>query len=125
MLKSLDVTREQLIDIAILVGTDFNEGVKGIGPKKALALIKEKGLEKATEEEGFTFEVDPNDVRNVFLKPELTKDYKLKWSDYSPEKILEILSERHEFSEERINSSLEKLEKASHAKDQQSLDKWL
>ncbi|MEM3470332.1 MAG: flap endonuclease-1, partial [Thermoproteota archaeon] len=42
-LKSLSITREQLIDIALLVGTDYTEGVKGIGPKRALELIR-KGM---------------------------------------------------------------------------------
>src|SRR5205814_7559516 len=40
-LEHLGLTREQLIDVAILVGTDFNEGVKGIGPKTAVKRIRE------------------------------------------------------------------------------------
>src|SRR5689334_20805660 len=43
MLADYGITREQLIDLAMLVGTDFNEGVKGIGPKKALKLVKDFG----------------------------------------------------------------------------------
>ncbi|MCD6240643.1 flap endonuclease-1, partial [Candidatus Bathyarchaeota archaeon] len=37
------ISHEQLVDLAILIGTDFNEGIKGIGPKKALKLIKTYG----------------------------------------------------------------------------------
>ncbi|MEM3723883.1 MAG: flap endonuclease-1, partial [Candidatus Hadarchaeales archaeon] len=60
VLKSLEITREQLIDIGILIGTDYNEGVKGIGPKKALELVKKEGsLEKILKTEiGEKFEVD-------------------------------------------------------------------
>src|SRR2546429_7794984 len=43
MLAHYNITREQLIDLAILIGTDFNEGIKGIGPKKALKLVSEFG----------------------------------------------------------------------------------
>ncbi len=43
LLKALEVSREQLIDLAILVGTDFNHGIKGVGPKTALKLIKKYG----------------------------------------------------------------------------------
>ena len=39
-LSKIKITREQLIDLAILIGTDFNEGIKGIGPKKALKLLR-------------------------------------------------------------------------------------
>src|SRR4030095_5874084 len=41
LLHHYRLTRQQLIDLAILVGTDFNEGVKGVGPKKALKLVSE------------------------------------------------------------------------------------
>src|SRR3989440_12078856 len=40
-LALLGISREQLVDLAILVGTDFNQGVKGIGPKTALKLVRE------------------------------------------------------------------------------------
>src|SRR5213594_1465217 len=42
-LVKLELTREQLVDLAILIGTDFNFGIKGIGPKKALALVRKHG----------------------------------------------------------------------------------
>ena len=49
-LASMDINQKQLVDMAILIGTDFNEGVKGIGPKKSLDLIKKTGdIEKALE----------------------------------------------------------------------------
>jgi len=51
VLAELSLTREQLIDVGILLGTDFNpEGFEGIGPKKALKIIKEAGSLKAAFE---------------------------------------------------------------------------
>jgi hypothetical protein len=35
LLRAWGVTREQMVDLALLVGTDFNEGIKGIRPKTA------------------------------------------------------------------------------------------
>src|SRR5687768_10894997 len=43
LLAGWGITRESLVDLAMLVGTDFNEGIKGIGPKKALALVQRHG----------------------------------------------------------------------------------
>jgi len=40
LLNSLKITRQQLVDIAILVGTDYNEGIEKVGPKRALYLVK-------------------------------------------------------------------------------------
>ena len=43
LLEGWGITREGLVDLALLVGTDFNNGIKGIGPKKALKLIQQHG----------------------------------------------------------------------------------
>jgi len=118
ILNALGITRENLIEIGIMVGTDFNPGIKGIGPKKALKQIQEKDWKE------LEYQVEPEQVKNIFLKPEIKKDYTLNWTEPKIEKILEILSEKHEFSRERIENAIKRLEKAAHAKDQQSLEKW-
>ncbi|HIJ98763.1 TPA: flap endonuclease-1 [archaeon] len=123
-IKEIEVTREQLIEMGILIGTDFNEGVKGIGPKKSLAHIKEKSLKEWIKEGKFEFEVDVEVLKKIFLKPEITKNYSLNWQPYDQEKLIEILHEKHDFSKERIENALEKLEKSRGAKDQKSLQEW-
>ena len=40
LLENLEITREQLIEMGILIGVDFFPGIKGIGQHKALELIK-------------------------------------------------------------------------------------
>ena len=120
-LKELKISREQLIEMGILIGTDFNEGVKGIGPKKALQHISQKPLKEWIKDGKFSFEVDFEVLKKIFLKPEITKSYKLDWKPYSPELLIEILHEKHDFSKERIENALEKLEKSRGAKDQKSL----
>ena len=126
LLKELGITREQLVDIGILVGTDFNAGIKGIGPKRALELVKEHGSIKriARTELGEKFEVDPLEVREIFLKPNVSSKYGLKWRDPDPERIKEFLCEEHDFSESRVQTGIEKFLKGQKEKEQVSLEKW-
>jgi len=118
VLKELDVTQEQLIEIGVMVGTDFNPGIKGIGPKKALKAVKE-GTWKEHD-----FGIDPEIVKKIFEKPEVTKEYTLKWGSPDLDKLQEFLHEKHDFSKERIEHTYEKLEAAGRAKNQSSLEDW-
>ena len=69
-----DLTWEQLIDVAILCGTDFNEGVDGVGPKTAVSLVQDHGdLYGALEAEGATIE-HADRIRDLFLDPAVTDD---------------------------------------------------
>lgn len=116
LLSSLKVTREQLIDIAILIGTDYNpDGVKGVGPKTAYQLIKTYGnLERAIKTlPGAKFPVPPEEIRKLFLNPQVTDSYSLEWRDPDPDRIVELLVKEFEFSEERVRSAIERLLKAS------------
>ena len=111
-LKTLEITHKQLVDMAILIGTDFNNGVMGIGPKKSLKLIKEKGnLEKVLSSANFKDApsiTEVEEIRKIFLEPKVTDDYTLNWSKPDNEKVLGILCDEHQFSRERIEPILEK-----------------
>ncbi len=125
-LEKLGITREQLIDIAILIGTDFNEGVKGIGPKKALKLIKIYGrienLPKMIREK---LPSNIDEIRNIFLKPKVVKDYDVSLKPVNEKKLIEFLCEEHDFSEERVNLIIERLKKIRRESTQKSLVEWL
>ncbi|HDI12498.1 MAG TPA: flap endonuclease-1 [Hadesarchaea archaeon] len=125
-LERLEVSREQLVDVGILVGTDYNGGIKGIGPKKALELVKEKGsiLEIVKTELGEKFEVDPVEVREIFLKPNVTDKYQVRWARPDPEGIKKFLCDEHDFSESRVQTGIDKLVKGLGAHGQTSLEKW-
>jgi flap endonuclease-1 len=125
-LRSLELSREQLIGIGILVGTDYNDGIKGIGPKKALELLKKHGsFEKVVKGElGKKFEVDPLAVYEIFLNPDVTNDYELRWGDPDPEGIKGFLCDEHDFSESRVQTGVEKLMKGKAQRGQTSLDRW-
>ena len=128
VLKELDVTREQFIDVAMLVGTDFNpEGVKGIGPKTALKLIKKHGsLEEALPElKDATFPVEPRIIREIFLHPKVTDNYKLEWKQPNIDGVVEFLCRERDFSEDRVSKSLKKMtEGIKEAKSKTTLESW-
>ncbi len=125
-LAELGVTREQLVDIGVLIGTDFNGGIKGIGPKKALELVKKQGsiMEIAKTELGDKFEVDPVEVRDIFLKPNVTDDYQVRWGDPDPAAIKKFLCDEYDFSEERVQSGIDKLTKGKAERGQARLEQW-
>lgn len=128
LLRELGVTREQLIDIGILVGTDFNpEGVKGIGPKRALQLIKKYGsLEAALPHlEGAAFPCPIERIREIFLNPLVTDDYLLEWGPPAEDGIVEFLCEEHDFNKDRVKKAIEKLWRGvKKLEETTTLDKW-
>jgi flap endonuclease-1 len=126
IMDELGITREQLIDVGILVGTDYNEGIKGIGPKKALELVKKFGsIEEIIKTElGEKFEVDPLEVKGIFLNPNVTDKYEIKWGEPDPEGIKKFLCDEHDFSESRVESGIEKLMKGSKERGQVSIERW-
>ncbi|MEE9594207.1 MAG: flap endonuclease-1, partial [Candidatus Hydrothermarchaeales archaeon] len=93
VLSGLGITRDQLIDIAILIGTDFNpKGVGGIGPKKALALVKEYGsAESGLAKKGIEFDFDVDEIKEIFLGSYHTDDYELVWQSADEASILDFL----------------------------------
>ncbi|HEV8594516.1 MAG TPA: flap endonuclease-1 [Thermoplasmata archaeon] len=124
-LRALGLTREQLVDLAILIGTDFNEGIKGIGPKKARALITKHGtLEAALHTTSATIE-HANEIRDIFLRPNVTDAYELAWTDPDPEGVKRMLVDEHDFTEERIESALAKVLEARKKAGQRALDQFL
>jgi flap endonuclease-1 len=125
LLESLEITREQLVDIGLLVGTDYSPQVKGVGPKTALKIVKEYGsLEKAVEKGVVEIDFDYNAVRKLFLNPAVTDSYVLEWKPPVEERVYEILVEEFDFSRERVAKALEGLRKAV-ARKSSSLDAFL
>ena len=124
-LKSLGITHKQLVDMAILIGTDFNDGVKGIGPKKSLNLIKKNGnvenaLATIGSENPPTME-EIKEIRKIFLEPKVTDDYSLNWPGPDNEAVLKILCNRHQFTKERVDPLLEKYSNVENMMKQKTL----
>src|SRR5687767_8668213 len=80
-LAHYSISREQLVDLAILIGTDFNEGVKGIGPKKALKLVSDYGaIDNMPADLREALGPVVSEIRQLFLKPEVTEDYEIAFN---------------------------------------------
>jgi len=114
-LNELKIDLHGLIDVAILVGTDFNEGIKGIGPKTAVKVVQEGNFSEYEDKIPRL-----SSVKNIFVKPAITNNYTLEWGQMNLDKIREILCGRHDFSENRLNSALG-LNKSQTDKQQASL----
>jgi len=127
VLSELEITQEQLIDIGILLGTDFNpEGVKGVGPKTALKLIKEHGsLEEALKhlDKEVFFPVKPEKIRKWFLKPKITDNYVLEKHEPDFEGTIDFLCNERDFSKDRVSKALKKLTQRKKAIDEEEKKK--
>jgi flap endonuclease-1 len=128
VLKECGITYEQLVDVGILIGTDFNpEGVRGLGPKTALKLIKEHGsIENALPYiKNADFPVDPQQIREIFLKPKVTDNYKIEWKEPDVEGVVNFICRERDFSEDRVRKALEKMQKGiTKLKGKTTLEKW-
>ena len=122
VLRQLNITREELVDMGILIGTDFCEGLKGVGAKTALKLAHKGQLkEKLAElQEQSTHDLD--EVRELFLNHNVNTDYKIKWEKPNKDQLIEFLSYEHGFSQDRVSKAADKLKNLSST--QGSLDAW-
>lgn len=126
VLKALGIDRRKLVWIGILIGTDFNEKFPNIGPKTALKLVKEfDSFEEIIKKTGFKPEFDYREVEDIFLKPKIIKDYKIEFKQPDKSKVKEFLCEKHDFSRDRVENALKKLEQALEERGWQSkLETW-
>jgi len=126
-LSSYGITREQLIDTAILIGTDFNRGVRGIGPKKALGLIKNYGkIENLSSEiKGVLDSQNYHEVRKFFSEPKVTTDYTLEYGNLQEDELYRFLCDQRDFSRERVDTVVSRMKMFYQSKKQVELKGWL
>ncbi len=132
VLNFLEINLDQLICIGILCGTDYNPGgVRGIGPKRALTIVKTYKQpvlifdslpvrERIAEMEMRAENFDWKEIFELFHKPNVEHKTEIKFPKLDTEKIREIL-QRREFSNERINKQIERLSKAESQSKQKKL----
>ncbi len=129
LLRTLGITQEQLIELGILVGTDYNPGgVEGFGSKSALKLIKKHGDGKSVlatvDSSRFDFMFD--EVKSLFTHPKVRSDYSLNWDLPDVDGVISLLCGEHDFSEDRVRKTLTEVSSGIGiiAKDS-TLDGWL
>ena len=121
----MGLSAEELVDVGILIGTDFNpDGFERIGPKTALKMIKEhRKLEDIPQIQEQLAEIDYEQIRKIFLEPEIAKIDEIKFHDVDHDGIVRYLSDERSFSPDRVQTSLNRLKKALEKKSQ-NLDQW-
>jgi flap endonuclease-1 len=124
-LETLGLSRDQLIDVAILVGTDFNRGVKGIGPKRTVKLIKMYGLIERLPLDLQARLAGYQGVRELFLSPPVTDNYRVEFSPVRVDELYEFLCEERGFSRDRVNLVVRRMGAANLEGMQVDMDRWL
>ena len=125
VLDALGLTREKLIDVGILIGTDFNpNGFERIGPKTAIKMIrKHSRLEDVPQIQEQLQKIDFEQIREIFLNPKVTDVNKIVFEKVDYEAITGYLVKERSFSNDRVNSTLNRLKRALEKKSQ-NLEQW-
>lgn len=113
VLKETSLSHEELVALAVLIGTDYNPGgVKGIGPKRGLKLVREHGVD-AWKEVDWDWDVSPPDIIDFFMDPPVLGDYDLSWRAPDVEAVKGLLVDEYEFSESRIDKTMSRVMKTA------------
>jgi len=120
------ITREQLIDLAVLIGTDFNSGIRGIGPRKALKLMRRyESLDQLPNDLRLQLPRNYVEIREIFLRPPVTDDYQIAYESANEEGLLRFLCGEHDFSLDRVEKVIERMRGVSQStKSQSELENW-
>ncbi|XP_017044724.1 flap endonuclease 1 [Drosophila ficusphila] len=132
LLEGLSINSREFIDLCILLGCDYCESIKGIGPKRAIELINNyRDIEtildnidtsKYTVPENWNYKV----ARELFIEPEVAnaEAIDLKWVEPDEEGLVKFLCGDRQFSEERVRNGAKKLMKCKQAQTQVRLDSF-
>lgn len=119
--NSMQIDHDQLISLGILVGTDYNPGgIFRIGQKKALQIVQKFKQPTLIFKEFDNANFDWKEIFEMFKKPNVDKNAEIIFPNFDKNKIKNILLE-HEFSEERIDLTIERILKAKEIQKQKTL----
>ncbi|XP_028826189.1 flap endonuclease 1 isoform X2 [Denticeps clupeoides] len=130
ILQEIGLTHEQFIDLCILLGCDYCGTIKGIGPKRAIDLIRLHGsIEEILDNLDQSKHPAPEDwlfkeARGLFLKPEVVDctTVDLKWNEPDEDGLIQFMCSEKQFSEDRIRNGCKKILKSRQGSTQGRLD---
>ncbi len=129
VLNNLGIDQDQLIVLAILIGTDYNRsGIKGIGPKTALKLVKQYGKSFDAlftevhwdEQYDFSWQL----IYECFKTMPVTDEHHITFKRLDAKKVMQVLCDKHDFSRERTQLVLDKIEKTLPSQTQKGLGEF-
>lgn len=132
ILDGMEMTSEQFIDLCILLGCDYCDTIKGIGPKRAIDLIKEyKSIEKIIQNiDTKKYTIPDNwlykEARELFISPEITdpENVDLQWKEPDEEGIIQYMCNEKGFAEDRMRNGVKKILKSRKTGTQVRLDSF-
>jgi len=114
-LRALGLTREELIDAAILIGTDFNPGVRGVGPKTAVRLLREHhSLSSLPADVRQSLPDNVDAIREFFLHPPVASIDQIVPGAFDPEGLRKFLCDERDFNAARVEPLVQRLSKRRH-----------
>uniref|UniRef100_T1J246 Flap endonuclease 1 n=1 Tax=Strigamia maritima TaxID=126957 RepID=T1J246_STRMM len=130
LLSDLDMDQNKFIDMCILLGCDYCDSIRGIGPKRAVELIKTHGsieeIIKQLDNKKYTVPTDwaYEEARKLFTNPEVTPadQVEIKWKEPEEEALIKFMCGDNDFNEERIRNGIKKLTKGRNSTTQGRLD---
>jgi flap endonuclease-1 len=125
VLAATGLTRDQLVDFAILLGTDFNpDGFEGVGPATALKYLKKYGrLEDIKELRDALSSVNYQAIRDLYLDAPSNKGVEPVWKPMDRDRLVSFLVDEHSFSRERVEAAIGRV-KSTKVPESETLEKW-
>ncbi|XP_058830733.1 flap endonuclease 1 [Topomyia yanbarensis] len=132
LLSGFELNRDEFIDLCILLGCDYCDSIRGIGPKKAIELInKYRSIEKILENIDTTKYIVPENwnyqqARQLFKEPDVAdpESLELKWVEPDEEGLVKYLCGDRQFNEDRIRAGAKKILKTKSTATQGRLDSF-
>ena len=93
-LEAAGLTREQLVDAAILIGTDYNAGVPGVGPVKAIKLVRTHGTLAAALAAVGAGMPEAEAARALFLQHPVDRAFRPRFRAPDADRALDLLASR-------------------------------
>lgn len=132
VLEGFELSQVQFVDLCILLGCDYVDKIKGIGPKKAIELVKKhKNIETILDNIDKSKYPPPEnwlytEARRLFTAPDVTpaSEVDLKWEKPDEEALVAYMCGEKGFAEERIRNGIKKLDKARGGATQGRLDSF-
>ncbi|HEY6283543.1 MAG TPA: flap endonuclease-1 [Nitrososphaerales archaeon] len=125
VLSATGLTREQLVDFAILLGTDFNpDGFEGVGPATAMKYLKKYGrLEEIKELKDELQTIEDQRIRDLYLNAPSIPGVKPTWGSMNRERLISFLVDEHSFSRQRVEAAMARISSTKPVQSE-TLEKW-